>query len=224
MQSCHTDHKLEMPDAERDCAGGINNQYKSKARALLFNLRDANNPQLRQRVLTGDIQPDALVQMSSEELASKVRCVLSHEQGLHMLPRGHDVADFATIWSCHHLLCWCTLTACVRLGGGMCAFWWPSDPFSLLHYVLQELSQWRKQREQEALKASVLDEEAAAKFSTAAALAQKAKEKQASKQRAEAATPAAEAPLVCASPYRMCLAPSLMLFDRLWPASNCKAD
>ena len=36
----------------------------------------------------------------------------------------------------------------------------------------QELSQWRKEREEEALRASVLDEDAAAKFSTAAALAQ----------------------------------------------------
>lgn len=57
-------------------AGGTNVQYKSKARALLFNLRDSNNPQLRGRVLAGDIQPDALVQMTSEELASKVRAVL----------------------------------------------------------------------------------------------------------------------------------------------------
>jgi Transcription factor S-II (TFIIS), central domain len=53
-------------------AGGTNAQYKSKARALLFNLRDSNNPQLRGRVLAGDIKPGALVQMTSEELASKV--------------------------------------------------------------------------------------------------------------------------------------------------------
>lgn len=60
------DHMLLCP------AGSTNMQYKSKARALLFNLRDANNPQLRGRVLAGDLKPDALVQMTSEELASKV--------------------------------------------------------------------------------------------------------------------------------------------------------
>ena len=54
-------------------AGEVGQQYKSKARALLFNLRDANNPQLRGRVLTADIRPDALVVMSSEELASQVQ-------------------------------------------------------------------------------------------------------------------------------------------------------
>jgi transcription elongation factor S-II len=64
-----------LRDSTHCCAvaGGTNTQYKSKARALLFNLRDSNNPQLRGRVLAGDIQPDALVQMTSEELASKVR-------------------------------------------------------------------------------------------------------------------------------------------------------
>ena len=57
---------------------------------------------------------------------------------------------------------------------------------------LQELSQWRQQRAEEALKASVLDEEAAAQFSTAAALAQKEKEKQAGKRSNQAAMAGAE--------------------------------
>ena len=38
---------------------------------------------------------------------------------------------------------------------------------------LQQLSQWREEKEKEALKAAVLDTQAAAKFSTAAALASK---------------------------------------------------
>lgn len=46
---------------------------------------------------------------------------------------------------------------------------------------VQELSQWRSERAQEALKNSVLDEEAAARFSTAAALAQKHTRDQAAK-------------------------------------------
>ena len=47
--------------------------------------------------------------------------------------------------------------------------------------VLQELSQWRQQKLQESLRNSVLDEEAAAKFSTAAALAAKEKRKEMAK-------------------------------------------
>ena len=47
------------------------------------------------------------------------------------------------------------------------------SPLNLLLRRPQELSQWRSERAQEALKNSVLDEEAAARFSTAAALAQK---------------------------------------------------
>lgn len=47
--------------------------------------------------------------------------------------------------------------------------------------MLQELSQWRQQKLQESLRNSVLDEEAAAKFSTAAALAAKEKRKEMAK-------------------------------------------
>lgn len=47
------------------------------------------------------------------------------------------------------------------------------EPLIRVLRCLQELSQWRSERAQEALKNSVLDEEAAARFSTAAALAQK---------------------------------------------------
>ena len=47
--------------------------------------------------------------------------------------------------------------------------------------TLQELSQWRQQQLQESLRNSVLDEEAAAKFSTAAALAAKEKRAQRAK-------------------------------------------
>lgn len=48
-----------------------------KYRSLLFNLKDASNPELRARVLMGDIPPAKLVRMSSENLASRVRLCLS---------------------------------------------------------------------------------------------------------------------------------------------------
>ena len=51
----------------------MNADYKNKYRTLLFNLKDAHNPELRARVLMGDIPPAKLVRMTSEQLASKVR-------------------------------------------------------------------------------------------------------------------------------------------------------
>lgn len=35
--------------------GGVNAKYKTKYRSLIFNLRDASNPDLRRRVLSGEI-------------------------------------------------------------------------------------------------------------------------------------------------------------------------
>ncbi|XP_008809014.2 death-inducer obliterator 1-like [Phoenix dactylifera] len=51
--------------------GGVNKKYKEKARSLLFNLKDRSNPELRERVLSGDIAPERLCSMTAEELASK---------------------------------------------------------------------------------------------------------------------------------------------------------
>lgn len=90
-------------------------EYRQKVRSLSYNLRDASNPELRARVLQGEVTPNRLVQMTPAEMASK------------------------------------------------------------------ELSQWRQQQLQESLRNSVLDEEAAAKFSTAAALAAKEKRNQMAK-------------------------------------------
>ncbi|KDP25828.1 hypothetical protein JCGZ_22550 [Jatropha curcas] len=51
--------------------GGVNKKYKEKGRSLLFNLKDRNNPELRERVMSGEILPDRLCSMTAEELASK---------------------------------------------------------------------------------------------------------------------------------------------------------
>ncbi|PNH08820.1 Transcription elongation factor A protein 1 [Tetrabaena socialis] len=45
-------------------------EYKAKARSLCFNLKDAKNPDLRERVLSGSVPAEALVRMSAEEMAS----------------------------------------------------------------------------------------------------------------------------------------------------------
>ncbi|GAB4816000.1 hypothetical protein N2152v2_003046 [Parachlorella kessleri] len=93
-----------VEDALFKFAGAVNKEYKAKLQSLWFNLKDPQNPDLRGRVLRGELPPDRLVRLSAVELASR------------------------------------------------------------------ELAEYRKQKEQESLKMSVLDAEAAARFSTAAAL------------------------------------------------------
>jgi len=51
----------------------VSNPYRAKLRTLLFNLKDASNPDLRRRVLCGEVPPDVLVVLTSEELASNVK-------------------------------------------------------------------------------------------------------------------------------------------------------
>ncbi|KAL9176943.1 hypothetical protein ABFS82_01G026800 [Erythranthe guttata] len=51
--------------------GDVNKKYREKGRSLLFNLKDRSNPELRERVMSGEISPQRLCSMSAEELASK---------------------------------------------------------------------------------------------------------------------------------------------------------
>nr|XP_043637366.1 uncharacterized protein LOC122608332 [Erigeron canadensis] len=51
--------------------GGVNKKYKEKGRSLMFNLKDPNNPKLREKVLSSEITPERLCSMTPEELASK---------------------------------------------------------------------------------------------------------------------------------------------------------
>ncbi|KAH7845572.1 hypothetical protein Vadar_003645 [Vaccinium darrowii] len=51
--------------------GGVNRKYREKGRSLLFNLKDQSNPELRERVMSGEISPERLCSMTAEELASE---------------------------------------------------------------------------------------------------------------------------------------------------------
>lgn len=53
--------------------GNAGKDYKAKYRSLHYNLKDAANPELRARVLTGELVPGALVRLSNQDLASRVR-------------------------------------------------------------------------------------------------------------------------------------------------------
>jgi hypothetical protein len=51
---------VAFASAEVECAmhaasGGVNKEYTKKSRRLSFNIRDPNNPDLRRRVLAGDV-------------------------------------------------------------------------------------------------------------------------------------------------------------------------
>ncbi|XP_058214772.1 transcription elongation factor TFIIS isoform X2 [Rhododendron vialii] len=46
---------------------------KIKYRSIMFNLKDVNNPDLRRKVLLGQVKPERLVDMSPEEMASDER-------------------------------------------------------------------------------------------------------------------------------------------------------
>ncbi|KAG2486265.1 hypothetical protein HYH03_015089 [Edaphochlamys debaryana] len=51
-------------------SGPVSGEYKAKARSLCFNLKDAKNPDLRERVLSGSVPPESLVRLTAEEMAS----------------------------------------------------------------------------------------------------------------------------------------------------------
>lgn len=53
--------------------GAVNGDYRAKVRSLSLNLKDKNNPELRQQVLRSEIDASVLVVMRSEELASSAR-------------------------------------------------------------------------------------------------------------------------------------------------------
>ncbi|CAA0810614.1 SPOC domain / Transcription elongation factor S-II protein [Striga hermonthica] len=62
---------FEIEDELFKLFGDVNKKYREKGRSLLFNLKDRNNPDLRERVMSGEIPPEKLCSMSAEDLASK---------------------------------------------------------------------------------------------------------------------------------------------------------
>ena len=59
--------------AHSPITGNAGKDYKAKYRSLHYNLKDTANPELRARVLTGELVPGALVRLSNQDLASRVR-------------------------------------------------------------------------------------------------------------------------------------------------------
>ncbi|KAJ7186980.1 transcription elongation factor [Mycena filopes] len=63
----------DIEKAVFDDFGGITNPYPTKMRSLFVNLKDKNNPSLREAVASGDIPVAKFVKMSSQDMASEER-------------------------------------------------------------------------------------------------------------------------------------------------------
>ncbi|KAI3458422.1 hypothetical protein Pfo_015085 [Paulownia fortunei] len=55
--------------------GKSNGAQKFKYRSVIFNIKDANNPDFRRKVLLGDFEPRAILELTPEEMASDARQV-----------------------------------------------------------------------------------------------------------------------------------------------------
>lgn len=58
--------RIEQTTLDRIGMGQVNGDYRAKIRSLSLNLKDKNNPELRDQVLQGQIAPEKLVTMRSE--------------------------------------------------------------------------------------------------------------------------------------------------------------
>eukprot|EP00240_Pyramimonas_obovata_P016145 CAMPEP_0118933528 /NCGR_PEP_ID=MMETSP1169-20130426/12038_1 /TAXON_ID=36882 /ORGANISM="Pyramimonas obovata, Strain CCMP722" /LENGTH=295 /DNA_ID=CAMNT_0006876299 /DNA_START=64 /DNA_END=948 /DNA_ORIENTATION=- len=65
--------------------GGMTKEYKAKYRSISFNLKDSRNPDLRRKVLSGDISPYTLLTLSSEELGSDSKREANEAIRQHMM-------------------------------------------------------------------------------------------------------------------------------------------
>ncbi|KAK6140983.1 hypothetical protein DH2020_025274 [Rehmannia glutinosa] len=79
--------------------GDVNKKYREKGRSLLFNLKDRNNPDLRERVMSGEISPERLCSMSAEELASRSYQSGKTHKGEYQVEVEHDDVIVAEISS-----------------------------------------------------------------------------------------------------------------------------
>ncbi len=53
--------------------GGMNREYGARNRSIQFNLADKTNPDFRAKVLRGNLEPQKLMTMHTQDMASEVR-------------------------------------------------------------------------------------------------------------------------------------------------------
>ncbi|KAF8041744.1 hypothetical protein BT93_A0371 [Corymbia citriodora subsp. variegata] len=59
--------------------GRSNGTQKFKYRSIMFNIKDPNNPDLRRKVLLGEVKPERLITMTPDEMASDQRQRENHQ-------------------------------------------------------------------------------------------------------------------------------------------------
>ncbi|XP_030543923.2 transcription elongation factor TFIIS [Rhodamnia argentea] len=59
--------------------GRSNGTQKFKYRSIMFNIKDPNNPDLRRKVLLGEVKPERLITMTPDEMASDQRQLENHQ-------------------------------------------------------------------------------------------------------------------------------------------------
>lgn len=64
---------VQIENALHVSSVGVNAKYKNKFRQLHFNLKDAKNPDLRRKVVEGEIAADVLIILEPEDLASDAK-------------------------------------------------------------------------------------------------------------------------------------------------------
>ncbi|XP_065853079.1 transcription elongation factor TFIIS [Euphorbia lathyris] len=64
---------VSVESAMFDKWGRSNGAQKTKYRSVMFNIKDQKNPDFRRKVLVGEVKPERLINMSSEEMASDQR-------------------------------------------------------------------------------------------------------------------------------------------------------
>ncbi|KAJ3215296.1 RNA polymerase II elongation factor [Clydaea vesicula] len=71
----------------------VDQQYKSKIRSLFMNLKDKSNPELKERVISGELAVEVFTEMKPEEMASdqmKILLEKAKQQSLHFAQTPKD--------------------------------------------------------------------------------------------------------------------------------------
>ena len=93
--------------------GGVTANYKTKVRSLAFNMKDARNPDLRARVLEGDISGHVLVTLNSDELASNERRKENKEIRQHALREANPAGIKKATTDAFQYAKFCKITLCI---------------------------------------------------------------------------------------------------------------
>jgi len=88
-------NRLAMKNDAGIRTGGA--EYKDKFRSLEFNLKDAKNEQLRERLFTGELKASDLVEMSAEELANSDLQILREQEKQRSLKDTIKIADLDSL-------------------------------------------------------------------------------------------------------------------------------